>query len=192
MTERYSRTAIVFHWLIALMMIVNVGLAWSWDYVADENVRPLINNHKSIGITVLGLVLLRILWRVSHPAPALPDHHKPWEKRLAHWVHVLLYVIMFALPLTGWIMDSAWKDAASHPNFYFGLFEWPRIAPIMHLDAATKKQVHDIFEAAHGISGKILYLLFVLHVGGALKHQFIDKDRELARMGLGKGLGAEA
>ena len=183
--ERYTRTAIAFHWLVALLMIVNVGLAWTWPNVADDNVRPLINNHKSIGITVLALVTMRLLWRLTHRPPALPDHHKTWEKHLAHIVHVALYLIMFALPLSGWIMDSAYKDAATHPNFWFGLFEWPRLGFVMTMDSAQKRSVHDFFEGAHGVSALILYALVVLHIGGALKHQFLDKDRELARMGVG-------
>jgi cytochrome b561 len=183
---RYNGVAIAFHWLIALLIVTNVGLAWSWDYVAEDSVRPLINNHKTIGITILGLVTMRLLWRVTHPVPPLPAHHQPWEKRAAHIVHIALYLIMFAMPLSGWIMDSAYKDAASHPNLYFGLFEWPRLGFIMTLDPATKEQVHDVFGETHEISAIILYALVFFHIAGALKHQFIDKDRELARMGLGK------
>jgi cytochrome b561 len=186
MPARYTRTAIALHWIIGVLMIVNVGLAWSWDYVADESVRPLINNHKSIGITLLLLVSMRILWRLTHRPPALSDHLKTWEKHAAHTAHILLYVVMFALPLSGWIMDSAYKDAATHPNFWFGLFQWPRLGFVMSLDPATKKSVHDFFEAAHGLSADILYFLVFVHVAGALKHQFIDKDRELARMGVGR------
>lgn len=184
--SRYNGVAIAFHWLVGLLIVVNVGLAWAWPVAPDEAVRPLINNHKAIGVTVLGLVIMRFLWRWTHPVPPLPAHHKPWEKRAAHWVHILLYVIMFALPLSGWIMDSAWEKAAEVPMPYFGLFDFPRIGFIMDMDAATRKSLHDSFGEAHEISGKILYLLFILHVGGALKHQFIDKDRELARMGIGR------
>jgi cytochrome b561 len=187
MPARYTGTAIALHWIIGLLMIVNVGLAWAWPNVADDSVRPLINNHKSIGITLLALVSMRLLWRLTHRPPALPDHHKTWEKRAAHTAHILLYVVMFAMPLSGWIMDSAWEKAADNPNFWFGLFEWPRLGFIMGMDAATKKSVHDAFEAMHGLSALILYFLVVVHVGGALKHQFLDKDKELARMGVGRG-----
>ena len=177
---RYSRTAMTLHWIIALLMIVNVGLAWTWPYVADESVRPLIDNHKSIGITVLGLALLRLLWRIGHRPPAMPAYAR-WERAAAHAVHGLLYLIMLGLPLTGWIMDSAWKDAATHPMYFWHSFEWPRIGFIMALDPATKKGIHDVFGAAHEILGKILYGLFVLHVAGALKHQF-QGHREIQRM----------
>ncbi len=185
MPARYTKTAIAFHWIVALLIVTNVVLAWTWPNVADDSVRPLINNHKTIGITLLGLVTMRLLWRLTHRPPPFSTHLKTWEKQLAHAVHVGLYIIMFAMPLSGWIMDSAYKDAATHPNTWFGLFEWPRLAPIMALDPARKEAVHSFFETTHGVSALILYALWFLHVAGALKHQFIDKDRELARMGIG-------
>ena len=184
--QRYTGIAIALHWIVGAMIIVNVALAWSWDYVADDNVRPLINNHKTIGITILGLVTMRLLWRMTHAVPPLPQHHRTWEKRAAHAVHIALYLVMFAMPLSGWIMDSAYKDAAAHPNLYFGLFEWPRLGFVMALDPVTKKQVHDIFGKAHEIAAIIIYALVGFHILGALKHQLIDKDRELARMGIGR------
>ena len=186
MPARYTGTAIALHWIVALLVIVNVSLAWAWPLAPDDMVRPLINTHKSIGITLLLLVTMRLLWRLTHRPPALPDRHKPWEKRAAHTAHILLYVIMFALPLSGWIMDSAWAKAADNPNFWFGLFEWPRLGFIMTLDPVTKKSVHGLFGEMHEIAGYILYFLVVVHIGGALKHQFLDKDRELARMGIGQ------
>lgn len=185
MPARYTGVAIAFHWIIALLMIANVALAWAWPVAPDEAVRPLINNHKSIGITVLALVSMRLLWRLTHRPPALPEHHRPWENRAAHGAHMMLYVVMFALPLSGWIMDSAWEKAADNPNFWFGLFEWPRLGFIMGMDAASRKEVHGLFGEVHEIAGYILYFLVTVHIGGALKHQFIDKDRELARMGVG-------
>jgi cytochrome b561 len=180
--RRYTKTAMFFHWLIALLIIANVLLAWIWPLVADDNVRPLIDKHKSIGITVLGLAILRLLWRWANRPPALPAGYKPWEERLSHWTHVLLYLIMFLMPLSGWIMDSAWNDAATHPMYYFGLFEWPRLGFVMALDPATKDRMHDIFGATHEWAAKVLYLLFVLHVVGALKHQWLDRHPELQRM----------
>lgn len=180
--RRYSHPAIALHWLVAIGIIGNIALAWSWDWLADDSVRPAIDLHKSVGITVLGLAILRLLWRIGHRPPPLPGSYKPWETRLSHITHILLYVVIFAMPLSGWIMDSAWKDAATHPMQLFGLFEWPRIGFIMALDPVTKESVHDIFGEAHDVIGKIVYALFVLHVAGALKHQFVDGRRELQRM----------
>lgn len=184
--QRYTRTAIFFHWLIAFGIMFNVMLAWLWPFLPDEKVRPAIDWHKSIGITLLGLAILRLLWRYAHRPPALPHNYQSWEVTTSKVTHVLLYVIMLGLPLTGWIMDSAWKDAASHPMMLFNQFEWPRIGWIMQLDPATKLRVHDGFGAAHGLLGKLLYVLFFLHVAGAFKHQWIDKDMELQRMWPGR------
>ena len=180
--NRYTNAAIALHWLIAIGIIANVSLAWIWPLLADESVRPAIDTHKSIGITVLGLAIMRLLWRLTHQPPALPTGYAKWEVTASHVTHWLLYAIIFAMPLTGWIMDSAWKDAATHPMFLFGLFEWPRIGFIQQLDPVLREQVHSLFGGAHGVIAKILYLLFALHVGGALKHQWIDRERELQRM----------
>lgn len=184
--RRYTGIAVALHWLVALLIIANVALAWIWPNVADERVRPLIDSHKSIGILVLGLVILRLLWRLGHRPPALPSNYQRWEIRASHVTHWLLYVAIFTMPLSGWIMDSAWKDAPTHPMQWFGLFEWPRIGAIMHLEPHLRDRVHDIFGAVHGLCADLLYVLFVLHVGGALKHQLIDRDPELQRMWFGR------
>jgi cytochrome b561 len=181
-TARYTRTAVALHWLIALGIIANVTLAWVWPHLADEQVRPAIDIHKSIGVTVLGLALMRLLWRYGNPPPPLPTSYQLWEIRASKVTHALLYVLIFAMPLTGWIMDSAWKDAATHPMDWFGLFQWPRIGFIMHLDPAVREPIHSVFGAAHVWLSYLLYLLFALHVGGALKHQLIDGEPELQRM----------
>lgn len=181
--QRYTRTAVVLHWVIALGLVVNVALAWIWPtLLPDEAVRPAIDTHKSIGVTLLGLAILRLLWRFGHPPPPLPTRYQRWEAQASGITHGLLYVVMLGLPLTGWIMDSAWKDAAAHPMHWFGLFEWPRLPWIMALPAAEKKQIHDLFGNLHGLLGWALYGLFALHLAGALKHQFLDGERELQRM----------
>jgi cytochrome b561 len=182
--KRYSKVAVVLHWLIAGLIIANVTLAWTWDLLPKDDMRPVIDIHKSIGISVLGLVLMRVLWRMAHRPPAFPMTYRPWERTLSHVVHGLLYGVMLGLPLSGWIMDSAWKDAASHPMYWFGLFEWPRIGAIMHLAPDVRLRIHALFGAAHSLSADALYGLLFLHIAGALKHQFIDGERELQRMSL--------
>jgi cytochrome b561 len=89
---------------------------------------------------------------------------------------------LVALFLSGWMHDSAWKAAPEIKMYWFGLFEWPRISWIMELEPVLKEQWHEVLGEVHEIMGKILLALFVLHVGGALKHQFIDKHPELQRM----------
>lgn len=184
-TIRYTRTAIVLHWLVAVAMLTNVALAWSVDYVGEANERSVIDLHKSIGITVLGLALLRLLWRAGHVPPPLPGGLAPWERRLSHAAHALLYALMLALPLSGWLHDSAWKDAATHPLTLFHWIPWPRIGLVMQQPAAAREQLHELFGTAHELLADALYALVVLHVAGALKHQFIDRIPSLQRMRLG-------
>jgi cytochrome b561 len=179
---RYTRTAMLLHWIIAVLIIGNVALGLSADWLPDDWVRPVINTHKSIGITVLGLALLRILWRMAHRPPALPNAFPRWEKVAAHIAHVLLYALMIGLPLSGWLHDSAWKDAATHPMSLFGLVPWPRIGYVMHLDPTLKETLHDRFGALHVWLGYGLYALLALHIGGALKHEWIDRHSVLKRM----------
>jgi cytochrome b561 len=181
-SARYTRTAMLLHWLVALLIIINVTLALSVDSLPEGWERPIIDTHKSIGITVLGLVLLRLLWRAAHAPPPLPSNYPRWEKFSAHLAHGLLYVLIVALPLSGWLHDSAWKDAATHPMRLFNLFPWPRIGFVMGAAPSTKETLHTLFGNWHRWLGYALYVLFALHVLGALKHQFLDKEPELQRM----------
>ncbi len=180
--NRYTRTAMVLHWLIAALIICNVVLIWSVGLFPDNVVRPVIDTHKSIGITVLGLGLLRVLWRLSHRPPDLPRSYPRLERAGAHLAHVLLYVLILGLPISGWIHDSAFKDAAATPLYLFGLIPWPRIGFIMALDPAVKERVHTLWFNIHSSLAYVLYALLALHVLGALKHQFIDKEPEFGRM----------
>ncbi len=182
LVERYSKPAIWLHWIIGVLMIVNLAFGFLHESFGDDNVRFMINTHKSVGITVLGLAIMRLLWRVTHRPPALPAHYKSWEKRASHIVHWLLYALIFALPITGWMHDSAWKLAPEIKMYWFGLFEWPRIPWIMEMEPAAKEAFHEVMGERHELLGWILIALFLLHVGAALKHQFIDKERELQRM----------
>ena len=179
--NRYSSTAIVLHWVMAVLMLGNIVLIWIVDELPDERVRLAIDTHKSIGITVMGLFVLRLLWRLAHRPPALEDL-APWERWAAKLGHIGLYALLLAMPLSGWLHDSAWKDAATHPMSLFGLVPWPRIGYIMSMEPGLKEQLHSLFGAAHEWLGNLFYLLFALHVIGGLKHQFLDRQKMLQRM----------
>ncbi|KGE11404.1 MULTISPECIES: cytochrome b [Burkholderia] len=179
---RYTRTAMVLHWLIALGILCNVAIALSADAMPDAWVRPAIDIHKSIGITVLGLAILRLLWRVSHRPPSLPAWFRRWELRAAHVAHILLYLLMFTLPITGWLHDSAWNGAATHPMSLYYVIPWFRLGFIESLPPAVKDHLHDLFGAMHTWAAYALYVVLAMHILGALKHELFDRESVLRRM----------
>lgn len=183
--DRYTLVAIVLHWLIALAIIVQLASGlWMTDAIRDPEFKRLAYQtyqwHKSLGLTVLVLSLARLLWRFSHRAPALPVGMKRWEIAAAHAAHWGLYFLMFALPLTGWAVVST--SAFDVPTVWFGLFEVPHIPWLYSLADEAKQSAAEVFEGSHEIFGNIAIALIVLHVGAALKHQFISRDGLFTRM----------
>jgi cytochrome b561 len=184
---RYTHIAMLLHWVIALLIVANIALGLSAallpsSILSDSGVRMVIDTHKSIGITVLGLAILRVLWRLTHRPPPLPSVFAGWEKATAHAAHIALYVLIFALPLSGWMHDSAWSAAASHPMTLFGVVPWPRIGFLMHFEPGFQEQVHTQLGTLHTLCGYALYAVLALHILGALKHQWIDRHPVLGRM----------
>jgi cytochrome b561 len=169
---RYSAVAKAFHWLIAALIVTQFTLA----YMADDlpigaHKLALLARHKSFGMTVLMLAILRLLWRLKHPPPGLPDHMTPLERKLARATHVAFYVLLFAMPLTGWTMSSAKKYSVS----WFGLFTWPNLI-------GKNEAAFDFLRATHDTMSFILLSIAVLHILAALKHHFWNKDDVLLRM----------
>ncbi len=181
-SQRYTGPAIVLHWTVSVLIFINIALALSVDSLPDAWQRPDINLHKSIGITVLGLAIMRLLWRVSHRPPALPPNYAPWEKTAAHAAHWILYGLIFLMPISGWLHDSAFKDAAQHPLVLFGVIPWFRIGLVQNQDPATKAFLHGLFGQIHTSLAYVIYAMVGVHIAGALKHQFLDKQPELQRM----------
>jgi len=183
--SRYSAVAVVLHWLVAIGIILNIKYGLSFDALEETHsplLRPAIDMHKSIGITVLGLVLLRVLWRVSHRPPPLEEGLAVWEKKLSAGIHHLLYLLMVAVPLTGWLHDSAWKGASGHPFELFHTVPFFRLPLFGAMDGATKDHWHDILGAMHSFASWALIGAVALHVAGALKHSLIDRKPSLRRM----------
>lgn len=170
--QRYTLTARILHWLTALGIIAAFSLAL---YVDDMKLSPakiaLINYHKWIGISVLGLVALRLIWRLTHPAPKPPVSMQKWEIGVAHATHALLYVLMFAVPLGGWMYSSA----KGYPVVWLGLVHLP---DLVGKNPELAEKLIDL----HGAGGWTILILASLHALAALKHHFISRDDVLRRM----------
>ncbi|MGH7022207.1 MAG: cytochrome b [Caulobacteraceae bacterium] len=180
--RRYSAVAMTLHWLIAALILGNIALAWYFNTQHGLARLGPIQIHKSIGITVLTLSILRVIWRFASPPPPLPAFLRGWERLAAQGVHVLFYVIMLGMPLTGWAMTSASRLIRIEPITWFGLFQWPTMTALANLPPARMKQAHDFFESLHNNGAKLAYALIAVHVLAALRHQFIRKDEILWRM----------
>jgi cytochrome b561 len=177
----YSAVAIAMHWLIAVLMLTNIGLAWYFTQLkGPAEVAPLAL-HKSIGITVLLLTLLRIGWRLANPPPPLPDHMARWERWAAKGTHYVFYFLMLAMPLSGWAMVSASPLIKLHPTVLFGVVPWPAV-PYGHLDSDTLHGLRKLFGNTHATLAWVAYFMIALHVAAALKHHVIDRDDVLTRM----------
>lgn len=168
--ERYSSVAILFHWSIAALVIANLAIGLLHENVLD-GVGWAIPLHKSFGVTVLVLTLGRIGWRLTHRPPPLPASTPRWEKGAAHGVHWVLYALMLAMPLTGWMLSSGGRR---YPISWFGLFD----VPFLPVSRATGSIAHD----AHGLLGWLMLALVALHAAAALRHHLVLRDRVLARM----------
>jgi cytochrome b561 len=193
--SRYTKTAIILHWLIAIFIALMFVLGWymaelpkeapkqmaydlfdlgvyTWQVAEEISPRTFyFNLHKSLGLTVLALIVLRILWRITHTPPAALSSYKAIEKKVATATHHSLYLLMLVVPVTGLTMAI---------NSKYGV-KWFGIDVIAGLD---NKPVRDFFECTHEFVGIVLLVLIGIHLLGALKHKFIDKDNTMSRMSL--------
>jgi cytochrome b561 len=184
--HRYTTGAIILHWAIAALILLNIGIGLVMESLDKPLKEIFVPLHFSCGMTVLALSILRIIWRLTHRPPSFHPGLLPWERAAAHTVHALLYVAMTVMPLIGWMIISAHPPRPQGAAMIWGLIRLPAISPISHLAQVPQKQAHGLFVDAHSIGAWILIGLLVLHIAGALKHQWIDRHPELSRMGLGR------
>lgn len=194
-SNRYTKTAVVLHWLIAIAIFGMFALGWymselpkegpkqmgfdlfdlgiyTWQLSEEATVRTFyFNLHKSIGVTLLALVIFRLFWRIKHKPPALLSSYSAFERKLATGAHHLLYLLMVALPVSGLLMTLYSKYGLKWFGFDF-------------LPGLDNKGLRDAFKESHEIIGIIILVVIVIHILGALKHKFIDKDTTLERMSL--------
>ena len=171
-TPAYTPLAVLLHWTLAVLIIGMIGLGW---YMQSLEKGPVagwyFNLHKSIGLVVAGLVVLRLAWRLSHPPAPLPGSVPRWQARAAKASHWLLYAAMLAMPLFGTLGALLSKSGI----VFFGT-PLPRVFE-------PDRDLMKIFYGAHGVTAVILVGLIVLHVLAALKHLLIDRDGVFQRMG---------
>lgn len=195
--NQYTKTAIVLHWLIALGIFAMFALGWymaelpkdapkamsfdlfdlgiyNWQLTEEVSPRTFyFNLHKSVGVTLLGLIVLRIIWRITHRPPALLNSLSAAEKKLATAGHHALYLLMVLLPLSGVLMALYSK---------YGL-KWFCMDLFAGLDNPAMR---DTFKEAHEVLGVLMLIVIAVHILGAIKHKLIDKDSTMDRMSLCK------
>ena len=176
--EDYTAAAKVLHWLIAVLILAMFPLAWTMGDFSGIQKFKLYNLHKSIGITILALMTLRLFWRSFHAAPALPGSVPKRERIAAHLGHLALYAALFLMPLSGWAMISA----SDKPSVLFGTTAFPLIPWLSELRPDEKKTYADIFKGIHEFTANVLLFLIVIHVAAALRHAFVLRDGIMSRM----------
>jgi len=175
MTARYHGFAIALHWLmaVAIAALFSLGL-----YMTELELSPtklkLYAWHKWLGVSVFMLLWLRLAVRLIKPPPP-PLAAPPWQQRAARFAHIALYGLMLALPVSGWLMSSA----AGFQTVWFGVLPLPDLV-------AKSRPLFEALKEVHEALGNLLALVVALHVAGALKHHFIERDATLARMGLSR------
>ena len=169
---RYTAVAQALHWVIAALIVTQFALAWTAeDLPLGMHKLALLARHKSFGMTVLMLAVLRLAWRLFNPAPPLPGGMSALERILARGTHYAFYVLLFAMPLSGWMMSSAKNYSVS----WFGLFTWPNLI-------GPDDRAFDALKETHWILSNVLFAIAILHVLAALKHHFWNQDDVLKRM----------
>jgi cytochrome b561 len=170
--RRYTGVAIGLHWL---MLIALVGAFTMGLYIQELSFSPtklqLISYHKWAGVTIFAVLLFRIYWRLTHRPPALPAAMPRWQQHLAEATHLLLYVLMVLIPISGWLMSSA----KGFQTVWFGLLPLPDL-----LD--KNKELGDFLKEIHLLLNLALAATVFAHAGAAFKHHFINRDDVLTRM----------
>lgn len=173
--DRYGALAILLHWAMAALLLVllamGVYMVQLPDVGFDTEKITLILVHKALGMLALAGVVARLAWRVLNPLPRLAEGLPAWQQVAARFVHLWFYALMFALPLTGWLMNSA----GGYPLPFFGLFELPDIA-------SRNESLFRLWIVVHRWLGYALVLLLVLHAGAALRHHWQLRDDTLRRI----------
>ena len=179
-TRRYSLVAIGFHWLIAALIVFNIYLGLRMDRITGLDRFTLFQLHKSIGITVLALSVLRLGWRLAHRPPPYPVTMQRWERVAATATHWSFYGLMLVMPLTGWVIVSA--SPLNLPTLLYKVIPLPHLGIIHDQAMPVRMAIGDRVATTHMLLAYLFGALILLHVAAALKHQFVERDGVLWRM----------
>lgn len=170
--ERYGAVAQLLHWTVVALIVIQFVLAIrAEDATSLVQKANILTTHKSFGMTVFMLAIVRLAWRLANPVPSTPPNSRPWQDRLARVVHWSLYALILATPLLGWLMSSAKNYTVS----WFGLFSFPNLV-------APDENRFESFKTIHFVLAYSIASVAALHIAAALKHHFIDGDNVLRRM----------
>lgn len=170
-TQKYGSVAQLFHWVIVGLIIYQFYLANKAEDLSPLQKIGVLAQHKSIGMTIFALAVLRLAWRLANPVPAVPADMPNWQRLGAHFSHGALYVLIMVTPLFGWMMSSA----RNFPVSWFGVFTFPNLVK-------PDKASYEFFLTAHHWLAYAIFAVAVLHALAAFKHHFIDRDNVLRRM----------
>lgn len=171
-TDRYGAVAQLLHWSIVALIITQFALASKADALSIGPAKiALLARHKSFGITIFALAIVRLAWRLVNPVPSLPPQTPKWQAMGAHLSHWSLYGLILVTPLLGWMMSSA----RNFPVSWFGLMTLP---DLVKPDRALYESLHE----AHEFCAWAIGIISIAHAAAALKHHFIDRDNVLRRM----------
>jgi len=180
----YGWASQLLHWAVALLVFTVIGLGWTAASFSREDPQheAWMVVHKSVGLAVLLLMVMRLAWILRSPAPALAPQLKPWERKSARWVHKLLYVALLAMPLSGMLLSQG----VGKPISFFGLFELPQLIVIDPALAPGKRLPVIAGAVLHkAVFVWLLYGLLAFHLAGIVKHLLFDRDRSALRRMLG-------
>jgi len=177
-SESWGLVMRALHWLMAVLFLLQLTIGWIAGQMARSPAKiDVMTGHKSLGISLLILAVVRLIWRLLNPRPQALEGTHAWEARVSQMVHISLYFLLFALPLSGWLAASTsivpWK--------FWWMIPWPKIAD-------PDPALHEMAETAHNLLIWFLLGLLALHIGAALRHHFIKRNRVLLRMWKGSPL----
>jgi cytochrome b561 len=175
--DTYTGVAIALHWIIAVAIVLQILGGWRMEDLEGPAKFEAFQMHKSMGLTILLLSLLRLTWRIMNPPPPLPDGMKGWEIAAAKITHVGFYALMIGIPIGGWVIIST--SPYNIATTWWGLFEWPKL-PLAELP--FRKALNEAAKSGHSAAAWAVIGLLAIHVGAALKHMLVNNDDVMARM----------